>query len=325
MARAAVGVEIHQKAVTVVALRQGRRGPMLAGFATVVLPPGAVTRTGVADPRALGAAVKEALREARADRANVCLSIASEHIDVRRLYMPPMPEAELRQAIQWELKQQVRFPVESEEEILFDFQVLQNENGRQELLVVSAPGKLVYDYLGALRAERIHPEIMDAFALSLPWAVPGEGGVGYVHVGPEFVHVLVVRDGVYQLSRKVPVAAGALLEELGADPDGGAGEPVLSEYAARAAREVVSVVTQTLEFHRVEVRGHDVAELVPRLVVSGAGNRIDRLARLIGAEVGLPAVAAQPLTGPGGRSFEPEEAPRYAVAAGLAQRGLAEL
>lgn len=319
MAKAAVGMEIHPGAVVAVQLRQGRRGPVLNGWAAESLPPGAVTPEGVAAPDVVREAADAALRKARANRTNVCLAFSSRYMDARELRLPPMPREDMRAAIGFELRQ--FFGGVDDEERLIDFDVIpgreprpaaHSRDNRKDVLVVSVPKRQVYEYLAPLHEARIFPEIVDVGIFSLPHALPRGGGVAYLHLGPRMVHVLLLRNGVYEVSRHTELALENVTESRMLDGDD-------------ALETLVRWVAETLEFARVRRGAFAVGEFVQTVVLSGPVATVSGMASFLQQRVGLGVAPAIPVLGEGGPALPEAEAPAYALAAAMALRGLTEL
>lgn len=314
LAKAAVGVEINQSEVIAVRLRQGRKGPVVAGYGREPLASGTVSKTGVAEPEELRRAVADVLRKAKAGHQNVCLSLFTEEMDARVVRYPALPQRELLASVRLDL--QMLFGDDSGERLV-DVAPLPREahveNGaaeadnKQPYLAVSAPKQTVYAYIRPLHEARIFPEIVDIGAFSLPWAVPRGGGVGYLHLGPELTHFVMSDNGVYALQRQSGLALGRVL-------------PV------RLIVALLDWLDETLEFVRVQHGSFTVQERLQTLVVSGIGALAPGILSLIGERTGLQVVGAVPtMLAEGGEAIPAEEAPIYALAVALAQRGLSEL
>lgn len=333
-------MEVNERFISVVQLRRDRKGPVLGGFAREQLPPGTVTAAGVANAKQFHASVIGALQAAKAGRVNVCMSVTGDLVDIRNLQLPPVPRGEMERAVRWELKQWVSFAKGADDDLILDFALLdhpeptpaaglsaEGPRGTVDVVAVSAPRRFVYGFLTPLHNNRVFPEIMDIAGFSLPWAVPKPGGVGYIHLGPGFIQIMFVDNGSYRLSRQVPVNLAAVLDSpdlprldqayASMDPD--------EDGTAKVLRDVIISVNQTLEHFRVQMRVYDVAELIGSLIVSGDGALLPGMIALIERETGLPTGPALPVIGPQSDSLPESEAPAYAVAVGLAQRGLADL
>lgn len=317
VAKTAVGMEINQSEVIAVKLRQGRKGPVVTGYAREPLAAGAVTTNRVAEPEDLRRAARAALKRAKADAANVCVSIASETMDARVVHYPALPERELLANIQWDLQQLFGAAADGSTERLVAAERLPHqplaETGATEAqhlhpyLAVSAPKRAVYEFLEPLHAARIFPEIVDVGAFSLPWAVPRGGGVGYLQLGPALTHFVMIESGTFAVQRQASMVIGPR-QQVGTMMD------------------LLRWIDETLEFVRVQSGAFAVEDCMQTLIVSGAAATTPGLITLIQDRTGLETIAAVP-TGlaAGGTAIPADDAPAFALAVALAQRGLNEL
>lgn len=343
LANIAVGLEVNQGEVLAVQVRHGRRGPVVSGFAREPLEPGAVTTTHVAQPEELVRAITAVLQKARAGRVNICMSVANDAMDARELRYPNMPERELLNNIHWELQQLFGADAEGDGERLVDYELLSHRTQTTEggpetdntraYLAVSVPKRTVYEYLTPLQENRIFPEIMDVGAFSLPWALPRGGGVGYLHLGPELTDFVLLENGAYELSRQgiielgpvlktleQPTAGIQLLQEALASGDDGESTPLGSSLS-----ELLRWIDETLEYVRVQRGSFTVSERMQTLVLSGVGATVSGIIPIIAERTGLYIVPAIPPLLEYGSFMPAEEAPAFALAVALAQRGLSEL
>lgn len=362
MAHVATGIELSPTSMRLVSLKKGRKGPALVSMAKQHVPEGVITETGVEDTTRFKDIIGTFIERSGAGRANVCLSICSEHVDVRTLRLPRMPEKDLQQAIRWEIERLVRF----DDDIFFDYEAMEDKDGHDDrnLLVVSAPRGLVYGYLLPFQSLGYFPEIIDVGGFSLPFACPTDGTVGHVILGSKFVHLLFFQNGVYKLSRLIPVHLQSMIEAnqesdhtaqaaSTSDHDSGVGPSHINGHSngdpspfnesgtynngdrvsfldrliraegeegpvGRGVRELLRTIIQTLE------GAHDLGD-PDTLVVSGEGALINGMASLIEDETGIRTILSNPMIGPGDEGMLGDEAPAYAVAVGLALRGLDDL
>ncbi len=292
--------------------------------AKATVPEGVISEVEIADTAAFKGIIADLFDEAGVGRGNICVSMASERVDIRTLQLPRMPEKDLNQTIQWELERLVRF----DDAIFFDYQALQEpevEGGVRELLVVAAPRGLVYGYLLPFQSLGFHPEILDIGGFSLPLSCPREGAVGYLVLSPQLLHLIFFQDGVYKLSRLIPadmepifglppsddtnlsdLDAALIAEEGGMGPVG------------NAVQNLSRALIQTLE-------GASTLDEIDTLIVAGEGALVNGITQFIEEESGIRTILADPLIGPGDEGVLGEEAPAFAIAVGMAQRGLEEL
>jgi Tfp pilus assembly PilM family ATPase len=316
MANVAVGIEINARAMRVVQVRRGRRGSMIDGSAMALLPPGMVTPGGVQEPEAFREIAVEVLKRANAERINLCISVSSERADIRQMQLPRMPDRDMQQNIRRELERLVLY----NDDFLFDYQVLLEgtDTNLSEVLVVSLPRKLVSSIVSPFQSAGYHPEIIDVGGFSLPLACPSNGGTGYLLLGPDLVHMLFCQGSEYRLSRLVSLPLVDLFEGIKKD-DATVREPASARGTpSPVIRALCSSVTQTLE------GAQDIGD-TQVLIISGEGAQIEGMATWIEDETGIPTVRANPLIGSDEEWRLEKEGVAYAVAVGMAHRGVTEL
>lgn len=325
MARRATGIEVNEAVIRAVVLRKTRRGAAVEAFASV-FHDGAVDPAGaVVDPDGYHRAFQEALERTRAGRVNLCITVASQHIDVRELEFPVMPERDLEHAIRFELANVTRFG--SNEELAFDYVPLpgDQQRGRRRLLALSAPRRVVRGFLDPLYAAGIYPEILEMGAFSLPWVCPREGGVCYVHTAASGAHLLILESQEFRVARQVNVDLRPLTDQArrraAAADAGGDDDPL----AVKSFEELALAVERTLDFHRVRRRASQVSEVLDGVIVSGDLGRDQQFVRDLERRVGVPVTPADPILGPGDAQAFGDESPVYALACGIGARGLETL
>lgn len=324
MARQAVGIEMNEQCIRIVALRRARRGAAVEAFATVDHE-GAIGTAGVVDaPRYLDA-LDKALKAAGAGRANLCIAFAYQEVDVRELEFPVMPERDLEHTIRFELSNVVRTGAGQDGDLVFDYAPLpgDQQHGKRRLLSIAAPRRIVRSFLDPLYAADIYPEIVEIGAFSLPWSCPREGGVCYLHANANGAQVLIFEAREFRVARQVGVDLSSL---IGAARLRRTGTAVEDDAAAVLAFEELSVaVERTLEYHRARRRVSMISDVIDGLVVSGELGADPRFTHDLGRRLGVPATPADPIIGPGDAHVFGDEAPLYAVAAGMGVRGLNKL
>jgi len=106
--------------------------------------------------------LRERLKNWRIKRAKVLLSIPAQNVVVRFINFPYMPEAEVKEALRWELEKYVPFPVE---DVYYDFQILdtieRERNKEYRLLLVAAPSETIRLYLDIVNKVGLNPELID--------------------------------------------------------------------------------------------------------------------------------------------------------------------
>lgn len=344
-----VGLDIQPGYVSAVQARVN--GSILVQRAAgAPLPPDTVREGEVLDGAALSETLRAMFHESRLDK-RVRVGIANQRTVLRTLELPPLTDRkELATAVRFQAEDQVPMPLDN---AVLDFHalgVIDTPTGpRQRVIVVAAQRDMVERLLEAVRGAGLRPEGVDlsAFALirSLYRADEEHAGrVLYLNVGGltnmaiaegtvcRFTRVvggglekmatdIAERHGV-KLSDARELLAAVDLEEQApeapheGDPSSESREqPAIDARPVLAAgvREIAGEVRNSLDFHRSQEGGGEVASVV----LSGPALQISGFARALQIELRVPltpqTVGVSDQSSAGSISAE-----RLAVATGLA-------
>ena len=211
------------------------------------------------DAAALGALVAEH----RLAGTRAVAVLPPEAYSLHLLERPQVPDAELRQAVRWKVKDLLDFPLE--EAVVDAFPVPGNPaRGRQDMVyVVAARRERVQAEVTRLEAARLRPAVVDIAELAqrnLAALQPEDaGGVAVLHLGPGEGLLTVSREGVLYLARRLELglgelggAGGGLEGPLGGtvDGDGPALELEGFDQAQRQAMDTVALeVQRSLDYY----------------------------------------------------------------------------
>ena len=189
-----IGVDIGSASIKAVELEFGLAGDAVLRKANIV---------------ARSAGVKKALSGMQPRTAKVIGMVDCPTTCLRHFTVPKMPPKELDEAIKWEAKEKLAYPLE---EALTDYEVQEEfeEGGAKKLRIIFAasPKKFV-DNVTALLGEA---EIEPISIIEPPLAIEslartivgsGSGAVSVVDVGSEFTSINIVKDGALRFHRKI--------------------------------------------------------------------------------------------------------------------------
>jgi type IV pilus assembly protein PilM len=345
MARTPVGLDIGAGAIKVVELARGRDGYRIARLGSARTPVGALLEGVAADPEKLGAAIRAALEEAGIRHRRVVTALGSRAAVVREIQIPEMPEEELRNAVRFEAERYV--PVAGED-LRVDYQVVEEvqEGARKQLSVLfaAARAEVVEGFVRALQVAGLGAEVLEvtAFALARVFRQEAmEGPVLVADIGADTTEILIVHRDRLHLSRTLVTGGNTLTRAVAAalDLEPGAAEVVKEEKAvapvgslpaedpssARVAEaispvlaDIVTEIRRSAEFFLTRSGGREIH----KVLLAGGTARIPNLSAFFADELGLPVEVGdvfryypteRPVQGGG---------PAFAVATGLALRGL---
>jgi type IV pilus assembly protein PilM len=298
----------------------------------------------------------EARREGLFAGHEVVTSVPDEVMRYKSMRLPPMPEEELKPAVQWEVQQRLQGEGES---LTVDFldagDVVQGEERRRELVVMAAETGFVESHLEAVKSAGFEPVAIEASPVALARCLGGAEPADptaqvVVDVGHCRTRVLIMRRGEVQFFKPIDIAGRQFTERIVQHLE-------VTEQEARELRarqpyplESTSGYEHEGAMQRVQHRVYDtlrpvIEELARELdlclryySVTFRGHRPEQLA-LVGGEAHQPWVApmladvarmavttVEPLdesaSGTDGPD-RPASRPEWAEAAGLAWRGQA--
>jgi type IV pilus assembly protein PilM len=169
-----VGLDINASSIAAVELRANGTVEV-AGHGVAPLAPGVFREGEVADPDALGRALKDLFAEHRLGNT-VRLGIANQRIAVRTLYLPPIPDPnELASAIRFQAQEHIPMPIDR---VVLDWEVVghvQSEAGDRQIqvVVVAARLEMVQAMVAAMNAAGLRPEGIDLSAFGMVRALAG--------------------------------------------------------------------------------------------------------------------------------------------------------
>jgi type IV pilus assembly protein PilM len=342
----AIGLDIGTSAVRAVQLKPGGRGPVeLERLGQVLLPPGAVHDGEIVDADAVSDAIRTLWSRYGFKGKQVGLGVANQQVVVRQVDLPAMPEAELRQSLEFQVQEYIPIPVT---EAVLDFHLLEEfetQDGQpmSRLMLVAAQREMIDSVLDVVGRAKLDAALvdLDAFAmlrsLAPPEAIdPTEGelviDIGAsvtniaVHQGgtPRFVRVLLM--GGYAVTESLMGALGMSFEEaerakasVGVG-EGGAADDEVARLVGERARRFVEEIRGSLDYYTAQVDSVPVS----RVVTTGGGSELPRLREDLSAALRLPVDRGHPMQelriGKIGIPHEQlvEAEPYLAVAIGLA-------
>lgn len=156
------GVDIGAGSIKVVRLSRGGQRPRLLSAMLVELS---------ADP-AQAASIRSDLRHLLSGKkiggANVVTLMPGKHLTIRSLTLPKMPLNELGEAVRWEAKKHISYPVDSAQiEYLIVGERLEGTVEKYDLVMVAAERAKVLEQIAPFSDAKIKVSAVDANALAL--------------------------------------------------------------------------------------------------------------------------------------------------------------
>ncbi|HET7265543.1 MAG TPA: type IV pilus assembly protein PilM [bacterium] len=345
----AVGVDIGSAAIKIVELAgDGSGGNGNGGAARVAAsiptPEGAIEEGRITNVPAVGRALRELVQGAGIRTRRAVAAVNGQVALMREVRMPQLPAEEMRQAARFEVERYLPYPIA---EVTFDTVVVgeQADGGatKTDVLVVAARTDVLKQHAGALQAAGLEPAVLEVEPLAVVRAVASRAAADQVtaciHLGSSVTMILVAEGEVPRVIRTVAFGTTQLLEaaasRVGADGEtadglrariaaGGTGDgvPGLREALDDSLAPLVTEIRRSLEYYGGRYR----AAAPARIVVTGGGAGLPGVTTSLTSALDVQVELGDPFADLGGlpQGAASQSAPAYAVAAGLARRGVVE-
>ncbi|MGH9110466.1 MAG: type IV pilus assembly protein PilM [Acidimicrobiales bacterium] len=341
MAQRIVGLDIGTSAVRAVELTVDTPStPVLQAIGQVGLPPGAVVDGEVRDRALVASALRRLWREGGFTERRVHIGLAGTRAITRELELPPLPPAEVDDAVRLQADEILPFPMERTAISSAVTARISGADGtpRIRVLVAAAHRDLIDGAVAAAEAADLEPVGIDlapaalARALRDPAAASPEvvvsvgAGLTVVaaHEGGTLLFVRTLAMGGDSVSQAVasaldlPALDGEAIKRQLLGPGTRDEQAVLA--AAAAVDELVNEIVSSIRFFGT-LPGRPAPS---RVLVTGGGSRTAGLLGKLGAAMDIPVQTASPLASVDASRLPVSEAesasidPTIAVPIGLA-------
>lgn len=240
---AVVGLDIGTELIKVAEAKLAKDGIRITGLGVMPTPPGVIDNSMIIDPKALGVAIKQLLRDSGIKTKHVVSSITGQSsVVVRIIEVPRMTPGELAETMKWEVERHVPF---APTEIQMDFAPIEKPNTppdaqNMEVLLAVAQQDSINNLVATLFAAGLEPIAVDVqpLAVSRPLIDAAQGSQPYVtviaNIGASTTDVGVFEGGLLAFpGPPLPIAGvnftRAISEALGVSME--EAEQLKKEYA----------------------------------------------------------------------------------------------
>jgi type IV pilus assembly protein PilM len=214
-----VGVDIGTSSIKVCQLRDGRRGPTLVRFGYAPLPPQTIVDGQVMDATSVISTLVKVMRDTHIRERNVAVSVSGQSVIIRKITVPMMTPAELREQIQWEAEQHIPFDIKDVE---VDYQVLKRrpESSQMDLLLVAAKKDHINDYAALVRSAKLRPVVCDIDAFTVQNLFEFSRGIvedktiALLNVGAGLASLNIMSGGVSGFTREIAAGGNSVTEQI---------------------------------------------------------------------------------------------------------------
>jgi type IV pilus assembly protein PilM len=216
-----LGLDIGTGFIKAVEVRPSRRGPVVTALGIAPTPPGSFSGDVIADPKALGATIRQLLRDSGISTKR-CVSAVSGQSSfvIRTIELPKMTEKELKETMRFEIDRQIPFPAT---DVVMSYAPLTRGDeppDAQNMTVLLAVGQqhLIRAHVETLWEAGLKPVAIDVEPLASARALLLDGymdlTVAVVNAGAAKTDVAIFERGLLVLPRMVFVAGDSLTRAI---------------------------------------------------------------------------------------------------------------
>jgi type IV pilus assembly protein PilM len=221
-----IGLDIGSHSIKLIGLKMTSKGLFLTHIGIKEIP----HPENQKDVGYLSEVLKAFLREVGIKPGKVSLTVSGSGVNIQRIRVPFMPKAELKEAVRWEIKGHLPFPVETAQ---IDFyilgEVIEEKVKKLDLMVVACPRHLIEQTLSIAQKVGFQPVHLDVgpFALWDAFLVWGQAKedqeVALIDLGADKTGIHLFKGGILQFSREVTPAGAditrAIMEGIGPEEE----------------------------------------------------------------------------------------------------------
>jgi type IV pilus assembly protein PilM len=321
-----IGLDIGSHSIKLVGLKTTSKGPFLTYLGMKEIPYG----TDKEDINTISEILKGLLKEIGLKTKKVNLTISGSGVFIKQISIPSLPKAELKEALRWEIKDSLPYPVETAQ---IDFHILneyvEDNIKKLDLITVACPKQLIDRTLSIAEGAGLQPTHLDVgpFALwnaLLTWNhIKKEETVALIDMGAEKTGIYLFKDRTLQFTREI-TPAGADITRAIMEGIGSAGEPELLYERAEGIKREIGIPSEThqekgsdpskslskisflvrpvLEKMSAEIgRSLDYyrnlfnVEQIDRILLTGGGANLKNIISYLGSELRLPVEHYNPI------------------------------
>jgi type IV pilus assembly protein PilM len=321
-----IGLDIGSHSIKLVGLKMTSKGPFLTYVGMKEIPPG----TDKEDVDKLSQILKALFKEAGLATKKVRLTVSGSGVHFKRISVPSLPKAELKEAVRWEIKDHLPFPVETAQ---IDFHILneyvEDNVKKLDLITVACPKHLVDRSLSIAERAGLQPIHLDVAPFALwntlsAWdRIKKEETVALIDMGAEKTGIYIFKDGLLQFSREVTPAGAditrAVMEGIGSSGEaqpiyersekikqeiGIPSEPSQERMSDKSAslsklsflvrpvlERLAAEIGRSLDYYRSQFN----EERIDRILLTGGGANLKNIVSYLANELRLPVEHFNPL------------------------------
>jgi len=313
----AVGLDIGSNIIKIAELQRVGNAVELKQYGISSLPFGSLENGAIKDSKVVSETIRSLMNELGIKTKEAVIAVAGQTVIVRLIKFPFMSRVELTEALKWEAERYIPYPVE---EASYDFEIINQdkESNEIEIILVATHKELIMSHVKCLNEAGLQPTAIDIqpFALMRSLGLEQEeqqGSVGLLDIGAGTTDLTIVKKGIPQFTRIIPLAGSRLTESVRKLLDFSFEEaekvkimhsnalfelnnatPGSIEYSVNFAileglREMVMELHRSFDYYRLQQRN----EQISKLIIVGGGSKMRNLPQYLTRELEMEVVTVK--------------------------------
>lgn len=345
-----VGLDIGTSSVKLVELKSTKKGYRLENIGEAFLPEDSIVNKSIVDPDAVIDTIVSLVDDLNIKTKNAVISLSGHSVNIKKVSLPLMDEAELREQIPWEIEQYIPQKVE---DVSYDFEIVsgENEEGNFDVIIVAAKKDITETYIDIVTEAGMNPVIFDVDVFGLenmyeynyatydsPGLLSENDVIALVNIGSSITNINVLLGGVSAFTRDITTGGAQLTEmvksEYGVDFSEAERikysigmeeiDPNLDRLARNFTESVSAEIKRTIDFFTKTL----MKDTVSQILLSGGSSKVPYFPETLEESIGAPVELTDPFRNIefSEKDFDPDYiidiGPKMGVAVGLAMRRL---
>ena len=218
MMKTSVGLDIGTHSIKLVELKNSLKGVILTNFVVKDLPPEA--REEKRSVEVLAKFIKEIFVEENINPQKVTIAVSGPRVVIRHITVPLMPKNELKEAVKWQTKKLIPFPLDR---AVLDFQLLgeivSEGTSKFDIVVAAADRELVENQLAIIKEAGLTPGGISTISNAL-WhsfqKIPEAGKelTAIIDIGATKTSINILKDNRLKFTREISTAGNSFTNAI---------------------------------------------------------------------------------------------------------------
>ncbi|AGB40496.1 type IV pilus assembly protein PilM [Halobacteroides halobius DSM 5150] len=256
------------------------------------------------------------------------IGIGGPSLIIRRINLPNMSEDELAEAISWQVDDYLPLPIDK---TVFDYQVINREDGELELILVAAPKEVIQERIKAVEQAGFKVHSIAANPLVLRRILPTaklveQKSLVLINLGAKTTELIALEEGKFHFRRSFNFGGTDFTSEIREKKELSFREAESYKFKLKDKALISNSLSKLISDVKRSLKYRGILTTTEQLLVTGGGANLKILVNLLAKELDLNIGSFNSL---GQIQFSPQEfsphllhkkLPKLSVSLGLALR-----